>query len=424
MTRVWLVDDELPYDKLIPVPDRVEKRALEHLIGTVSVWSDNPAVRSLCEKLTADANVEITALASPAVLAKYLESGITPPHVVIFDWQGLGFEPALNVATIEKTLQSTFAYVQVYTHYDAAEVEPHLAPIRPKYQGRLLPAKSKHDVNANELFATVKAEYEKTIAGDIADQARTRIRRALEEALVELCSVPKTSLAALVDGKAEVLFSLVASKLRDGLGSEGAEFIEDALTRAAAAESTEGLRRFQSIWYYYFPTDQVVRRGDIARTMDGTLVLIISAQCDLARFPKKTAMYLTFAPTVELTKANAQSLRNVTKRKLKKIGDSAISSHDEFGHSFVLLPNIPVVAGTRDSLKDYLVRCHALQSKEMPRAGELALKYSEVDGLERVCTLAEPFAAAVVGHLFATLSAAGMPDFPAFEKQRLQQLLS
>ena len=33
-------------------------------------------------------------------------------------------------------------------------------------------------------------------------------------------------------------------------------------------------------------------------------------------------------------------------------------------------------------------------------------------------------AAAVVAHLVSTLSAAGMPDFPEFEKQRLQKLLS
>lgn len=424
MTRVWLVDDELPYDRLIPVPDRVEQNGLEHLIRTVAVWSENPAVRNLCEKLTADADVEITALAAPAVLAKYLESGITPPHVVIFDWQGLGFEPALNVATIEKTLQSTFAYVQVYTHYDASEVEPHLAPIRPKYQGRLLPAKSKHDVDADELFVTVKAEYEKTIAGDIADEARVRIRRALEEALVELCSVSKASLAHLADGQAEVLFSLVASKLRDGLGSDGAEFIEEALTKVPAGGSTEGLRRFQSIWYYYFPTDQLVRRGDIARTPDGRTFLVISAQCDLARFPKKTAMYLTLAPMFELTKANAQALKDTCKCELRMIGGSPISSHNDFGHAFIVLPNIPEMTGRRDPLKDYFVRCHALQSLEMPRAGKGALKYSEVDGLARVCTLAEAFAAAVVGHLVATLSAAGMPDFPEFEKQRLKALLS
>ena len=59
-----------------------------------------------------------------------------------------------------------------------------------------------------------------------------------------------------------------------------------------------------------------------------------------------------------------------------------------------------------------------------PRAEKTVLKYSEVDGLARVCTLAESFAAAVVSHLVATLSAVGMPDCPASEKRRLQKLLS
>jgi hypothetical protein len=424
MTRVWLVDDELPYQDLVPVPDRIEKRGLEHLLATVGTWSDNPAVRSLCQKLAGDSEVEITALAAPAVLTKYLDTGVTPPHVVIFDWEGVGFDPQRNLEAIERVLSRTFAYVQVYTHLDAATVEPHLQTIRTKYQGRLLAAKSKHDVDADQLFATVKAEYERTIAGDIADEARQRIRNALEEALVELCTISKASLAELAEGQPEIFFSLVASKLRDGLTSEGAEFVEQALAKAAAVESTEGLRRFQSVWYYYFPTDKLVRRGDIVRRPDGSLALIVSAQCDLARFRKKTAMYVTYAPMLELTKATAQALKELSKFDLKKIGNSAIASHEQFGHAFIVLPNVPEAVGSREALKDYVLRCHALQSQAMPRASDSALAYPEVDELERVCTLTESFASAVVGHLVATLSAPAMPDFPKFERDRLQQLLS
>lgn len=424
MTRVWLVDDELPYHDLVPVPDKIERQGLEHLLTAVETWSENPAVRSLCQRLTADAEVEITALAAPAVLTKYLETGIAPPHVVIFDWEGVGFDPQRNVEAIEHVLGKTFAYVQVYTHLDVATVEPHLEAIRAKYQGRLLLAKSKHDVDADELFATVKAEYENTIAGDIADEARLRIRTALEEALVELCSISKASLAELAEGQPEILFSLVASKLRDGLTSEGAEFVEQALAKASPAASTEGLQRFQSVWYYYFPTDNLVRRGDIVRAPDDGLALIVSAQCDLARFRKKTAMYVTYAPMLELTKANAKALKELSKYDLRKIGNSAIASHEQFGHAFIVLPNVPEKAGSRDVLKDYVLRCHALQSKPMTRAGDTALAYPEVDGFERVCTLTESFAAAVVGHLVATLSAPAMPDFPKFERERLQQLLS
>lgn len=424
MTRVWLVDDEIPYDILVPVQDRVDKLGLKYLIETMPEWSDNPAVRNLCDKLTSDPQVDILAFAGPAVMGKHLESGVDPPHVVIFDWEGVGFSPPLNVAVIEQTLQSTFAYVQVYTHYDVATAEPHIEGLRSQYQGRLLPTRSKNEVNADDLFHFVEAEYGKTIAGEIADQARRRIRRALEETLVELCSVPKAAVAQLAQGQAEVLFSLVASKLRDGLSSEGAEFLGDALAAAVAGDSTEGLRRFQSIWYYYFPTDQIVRRGDIALSADGEFVLIISAQCDLARFAKKTALFLTFAPMLELSKATAESLKDKCKVQLKSIGGSPISSHEQFGHAFIVLPNVPTEVAKRDSLKDFLVRCHAIQSKEMPRGGKEPLKYSEVDGLTRVCTIADSFASAVVGHLVATLAAVGLPDFPPFEKKRLQGILA
>ena len=66
--RVWLVDDDLPYDKLIPVPDKVEKSGLEYLIRTEATWSEDLPVRDLCNKLTQDADVELTVLSAPAVL--------------------------------------------------------------------------------------------------------------------------------------------------------------------------------------------------------------------------------------------------------------------------------------------------------------------------------------------------------------------
>ena len=163
MTRVWVVDDELPYDKLTPVQARVEKAGLEYMLNTEPTWSENPAVRNLCQQLVGDANVELTALSAPAVLSKYLEAGLIPPQIVIFDWEGPGFDPQLNVATIERTLQSTFSYLQVYTHLGVDTVEPYLAPIRQSYQGRLLPARSKQDVNPAELFATVKSEYRRRL---------------------------------------------------------------------------------------------------------------------------------------------------------------------------------------------------------------------------------------------------------------------
>lgn len=75
-------------------------------------------------------------------------------------------------------------------------------------------------------------------------------------------------------------------------------------------------------------------------------------------------------------------------------------------------------------MSDHLVRCHGLRSIEIRNASKGALEYGHTAGLERLCTLTESFASAVVGHVVATISAPGMPDFPVFEKQRLQRLLS
>lgn len=425
MMRVWLVDDAIPYDKLEPNLGKAEPEALRHLLTEhEKSWVEDPQVLSLCKTLSEMDNCEVVALQSPQAFTKVLNSGALPPHVVIFDWQGSGFSPEQNVEAIAGALNSTFAYVQVYTNSSITSVDDHLTQIRAAANAsRLLPVRNKHGVTAAEIFSEVGKAFSGTMAGEIADVARARVRQSLESALVELCSVEKGSLGALSGGKADLFLSLLASRLRDGLAESGTDFLEEALQTSGTVESTQTLQRFLSIWHYFFPTDNHVRQGDIVRT-DSAHYLVLTAPCDLERFNSKTAGYLTLAPLLSLSAQTAKDLKEQCKVSLKTIGGSPIAGHQEFGQAFVVLSNVPLHAGKRTELTDYLVRCHALTSiQALTKIPKEPLRYSDLGGYSRICTLSESVASQIVSHLLATLARPGIADFPAFEKTRLQGLI-
>jgi hypothetical protein len=84
------------------------------------------------------------------------------------------------------------------------------------------------------------------------------------------------------------------------------------------------------------------------------------------------------------------------------------------------LPNLPSEPGDRSKLEDHVVLCHAWNSrvcKDPPEGSEL--EYPAIAPLKRRCTLAEPFASAVIAKIMSVISSSGTPDLPQSERNRL-----
>ena len=425
MRRVWIVDDAVPVQALSYVPSTLPKEGIRHLLdGHGDAWQEQE-VRQLCDSLSGDA-FELTVVLSPDSLNALLQSGIEPPHVVIFDWEGPGFGPELNTDAIRRVLESSFSFVQVYTHLGVAAVETYIQDLRTRFPDRMLPARAKQDVNAADLGAIVAAAWNDTIAGEVADSVRATARASVERVLIDLCSIRRNALAALLETAAGGLDALLMAKLRDEIGFQGVGPFDALWGGGAQVEATTELRRFQSIFYYHFPSDDLVRTGDIVVNDKGTYAMVFSPQCHLERFRKKTGERLTLIDAEEIARQGIEALKN-SGMKLSKVGGSAIATHGNAGHSVVILPNVPREPNRRRLLFDIAIRTHAwnsLQVKKSENGEHGPLRYTDVPSLNRLCTITDTWCAAVVSHITGVMASAGVPDFPDFERVRIDQILS
>lgn len=422
MRRVWIVDDAVPVQALSYVPSTLPREGILHLLENHGAAWQEQEVRELCDSLSGE-EFELTVILSPDSLNALLQSGVEPPHVVIFDWEGPGFSAELNTDAIGRVLESSFSFVQVYTHLGVEAVEAHIQDLRVQFPDRMLPASAKQDVNAGNLGTIVAAAWDDTIAGEVADSVRASARASVERVLIDLCSVKRNALAALLETATGGLDALLMAKLRDEIGSQGVGPFDVLSGGGGHVGATSELRRFQSIFYYHFPADDLVRTGDIVVSDAGTYAMVFSPQCHLERFRKKTGGRLTLIDAEEVAPDGIAALTG-SGVKLSKVGASAIASHGSAGHSVVVLPNVPKEPNGRHSLFDIAIRTHAWNSLRIEKRENGPLQYADVPSVTRLCTITDTWCAAIVSHVAGIMASAGVPDFPDFEKARIDQILS
>jgi hypothetical protein len=426
VNRVWVVDDKIPVDVLQregPFPSRFESEVVRHLVehAAEGEWEE-PTVRELCRELC-EGDFTATFFLSPEQMLRALDQGATPPHAVIFDWEYPGSSDEKNLEALDRLLRGAFVYVQIYTHLGHDAVEPKIKDLRGRYPGRLLPAKGKGDVTPARLRTDILEAWSGTIAGEIADRVRSETFAAVERTLIDIGSVPRSVLAEMTERTSENLLQLVLAKVRDEIGEAGFEAFENVFSGSESADSSEAVQRLLSVWYYYFPADDRVRRGDLIDLGDGNLGFVVTPPCDLVRFPKKTGRRLTWLLTVRMDADGITALK-AAGVKLDGIGGSIIAVHGHAGDTVILLPNVPLQHGSRDGFADYVVLCHGWNNQLFETAPGGSLLYEKVAPFSRRCTLADPYASGVIAKIMSVISSPGTPDLPKSERDRLTAILA
>ena len=71
------------------------------------------------------------------------------------------------------------------------------------------------------------------------------------------------------------------AKLHDEIGFQDIDQLSDIFKGGEKVKTNDDLQRFQSVFYYQFPADDLVRTGDIVITNTGSLAMVFSPQCHL-----------------------------------------------------------------------------------------------------------------------------------------------
>jgi hypothetical protein len=421
--RIWVVDDKIPLEQLYagPYPTRLERDLVKELIASHEEHWDEAPVLALC-RAVCDGEYEAAFFKAPDAVMAAMTEGIHPPHVVIFDWEYIGSNTDRNIAVLDHILSRTFAHVQVYTHLPHEDIDRKLSDLKARFPSRLLATREKTAVNAAELTKHVKDACKGTIAGDIADKVRALVSAAVENCLIDMCSVKREVLASVADGRAENLIQVVLSKVRDEVGLSGADVFTEILKSGTGVESSAELKKLMSVWYYGFPADNRVRRGDIIE-VGGSLGIVVTPSCDLVRFPKKTGTRLTWLRMEPFIKESLDVLSRDTGLEFNDVGGSIVASHGKSGEAIILLPNMPSKTASRENLQDHMILCHSWETMVCTYAEAGPLTYARLPEVKRRCTLAEPFLNAVITRATAVISSPGVPDIPNSEKTRLRAVI-
>jgi hypothetical protein len=428
MKRTWIVDDAIPLHVLLPdeVPRAVEAVAVRILLRDDhrSEWAEEQ-VRDLCKSFCDESTVRSRYFAVSDAVVEALNSGETPPDVLVMDWEGTG-STEQSVNTVRELLERTGACVQIYTKAVADEVTGALGDLPTRYGLRLLPIAEKGAVNVASLRERLETARAGRISVQVAEDVRQAVMKSTEHALRDLGSLDQDALARLVGNRPDLLAQLLFALLRDRMPDVPGAF--DRVEPAGPADK-DTLRRLLSTWYYYFPTDDHVRRGDIVTVDSEPSIrwLVATPACDLARFARKTGGALSLVRMSLLGGEQREALR-ATLRLPKRVRDSMTAGCDDISDCVVVLPNVPTASGSRAELEDCVVLAH--EWRTIPVAVDRAAKtperltYTNLVGVKRRCAISEPFLGGILGKIHAILNGVGVPNWPETEKQRINESLA
>ncbi len=426
MKRVWVVDDEILFlAKVggIPAPDGLNAEIVKHMLSTKEDWTD-PHVWELCSAFCSAADLEATFFVSPQSMLAHLRAGASAPDAIVFDWEYYG-SSLQSAGTIKQLLETIPSYLQVYSHLPVATIEQSLDPLRAKHGSRLLSAQLKAEVKPAKLAEDMKVASGRTLGSQVGEMFRSRVRDAIERVLIDLTSVPVDAMSALADGKRDNALNMLVARVREDVGYSQQDIFDDIARGQKGASTSVGppLRKLISFWYYFFPLDKRVRRGDLIRLLNGEMGLIVTSPCDLGTFRKKTGGRLTWLQVFDTAGLGVELERAGVKWDAMTMARSITSDINGVGGLYVSLPNVPLDA-KREGLSDLFVCSHGWRSEQVElEEGEPAAFYDRFYGAERICTLAEPFLSAVCTRVMGVISAPGLPDLPVEESKRLTAVL-
>lgn len=456
MHNICVIDDDIPVNGVVEVDDRerISQGSLEKLLAS-NQWNDIN-LKALLSQLVGGDEWYASAFVSPDIYLNAIESGWPKPDVIVFDWEyrAATAEPgALLVELLERSFAPIFIYTGVDQHGDVEErlSQPDLKAYSSR---RLFLLKKEEQRSSEELLRQASELY----AGNFSFRVAARLRRALatsvETILITLGAYhidfvkeflneqetrdtdiksliaeklvahvlddkslfTELTQAGLDNEKAEKLLTLVKSKFRDEIASLDAGAW--SLPGQKGPEDMPSLRRIWSYRLYHTPSDKVVRKGDIVRKKrKGSLFLVTTPDCQLARFWWKNCGRLTLIPLWDIAGDRAEIKRALeqsrdgaaVKKMLKDAGPTSLTTLRSYPEGWFVLPYVDV-QGTEAFLLGFAKAAVVVEVARGTNTDHL--DYTRWRTYERVATLSEPFATPIIEQSLLALMGHGAPDYP------------
>ena len=452
---ICIIDDEIPATGVEGIRDTelLNSSNLQYLlIQKEKPWTDE-IIRNLIEMLLNDVNEDGTSTwdvygyTNPSFYINTLENGTFRADIVIFDWDYPGASSDANSENLLKEiLDKTFSLVYIFSKADKkGEIEIILAkPEFLEYKERLFYLDKVIDGKdqTTTLLQKTQELYQSNFSFRFAHILRAKASQTMDKILSDMGKIFLNDVKnhiVIGDGGKRDFIDFLTEKFRFALASKDIYEFVDKIPESAQEMPVPDKSAVKKMWSYrlYFQRetgDDLVRCGDIVKD-DSSFYLVLSADCDLGGFWKKNLGILNLVALHELDQTNV-TLKDILSNCIKptkipgKIS-SLLGKVGDLAEGPFVLPFVPV----KGNMKNFLAVPKDLVSKrittypanwdglnETSKSRE-AMKYSYWAGVERLCTVSEPFLTPVVQHILRTIAGNGVPDYSDPMKTILKSIL-
>jgi hypothetical protein len=418
-------------------------------------WEDQ-VLKNLTEKLLSQkdddgvsSKWEVYGFTNPSFYINAINGGFFRSDLLVFDWEYPGAQNTSGInseSILREILDRTFCLVFIFSKADKkAEIEVILAkPEFQQYKERLeyLDKSTADGEQTDTLLQNAEQMYADNFSFRFASTLRKRTVQCADQILSDMGRASLNDVKNLLvigeSGKKDFI-DFLAERFRTSIAGHNIYDLVDQIPVPTAGGSLPDESLAAKVWSYrlYFQQetgDELVRRGDIV-SVGGSLLLVLSADCDLGYFWKKNLGIVNAVALHELNQTNS-TLKDwltlcIKPEKLSAKIHSLLGKIGELSEGPFVLPFVPMNGG----LKHFIAIPKDLSSTKITtptdwstftekQKKEHPMKYSYWSGAERICTVSEPFLTPVIQHVLNTIGGIGVPDYPDQMKDILKKILS
>lgn len=425
--NICIIDNDFPA-KVYSVLDKTDiiRSEMLSLMVEKERWDDE-ALKSLTAELLRMDGWEVSAALHADRFLSASEKQSYAAEIIVFDWDCGGPGGSEQQKRLYEVLDKTYSLLIIYSNVPDLTLESVKRNVGEekfgKYANRVLQVLKKGEEGSLEaVLDKAKTANESNFSLKFGADLRRKVHRSLEELLVGFGRFSEKELVAYLgeaDGEEKTLsenelVELIASKLKSSLSSQESKFPDLKLPKADvdANAKKELLEELWSYRVYYFPKDNVVRKGDIVRETAGfdKLWLIVTSDCHMRNLANKNLGILTLVPLYKISGSNETlktKLKAIKAETRKHATASSMVNVKQFERT-AILSSIKTDTG----YCDYMLMPYEATNMDLAGVVSPTLADLQSRGYQRCCSVSEPFLTPLINHILTSITSYGAADYP------------
>ncbi|HML96562.1 MAG TPA: hypothetical protein PKC29_14150 [Thermodesulfobacteriota bacterium] len=435
---ICVIDDDIPANQLKEIEDfdRITSSSLKYLLDAKHniIWND-VNIKNLIEEIIKNEQTwKLDAFTNPNIFLNYISEEYYRPQIIILDYDIPGVDDFET--TLQELLERSFSIVYIYSKLskDAIALDGIKSSERFKQYSERIQYIYKETKNSfGKLLEKVEEINKKNISFIFGDELRKKTLRALDNLLIDIGKLTYNNIGNFIsfnDSDKSELIDLIGHQVKSAISFSNLEIPQSDRSRLDDYHKVLA-KKLWSNWIYFKNGSQdfMVRRGDIVQYSNDidTLYMVVTGDCDLYRFWKKSFGFVNLLPLHRLDNTIGIDLKikfaasNVEKTPpFSSLTNSRIKG---VSTGPIVLPFIDIngqyynYIGLPTKLSYVYIKPPNGLSRKNGNDYRLTYQrwnYRKKNKYKRLYTMTEPFLTPLVTNVIQNISNLGVPDYPKY----------